>query len=400
MNNNFINQVFKLCSITILSLPQRITSSFVAIFSICCVTAVLLSVLTLISGMNKTMQQSGFDNTLIAMRSGSMSEVQSVLFPIEVRTMLNHPKVLRDENNRAIFSSELFVNIDTQLPGVEKSQNLALRGVSSVADKMRPNFKIEQGRYFKSGVRQVIIGQAIVLKNPGVTVGSTIKLGGSDWLVAGIFSDNFSVFESEIWTDLRSVQNDYQRGISIQSVRISFEKDIDIATLQQEWDDDPRLNVRVISEREFFAQQSKDITRLMRWLGIPLAVVMALGAIVAALNTMYSAIAARRAEIAVQKAIGFNPTAIAASVVFESVILAVIGGLAGILPLYFGLNGSTTATNSGASLGQSQIMFNFTVSPELMASALGIAVMIGLVGGILPAVHAIKLPVTRALRLD
>ena len=103
MNNNFINQVFKLCSITILSLPQRITSSFVAIFSICCVTAVLLSVLTLISGMNKTMQQSGFDNTLIAMRSGSMSEVQSVLFPIEVRTMLNHPKVLRDENNRAIF---------------------------------------------------------------------------------------------------------------------------------------------------------------------------------------------------------------------------------------------------------------------------------------------------------
>jgi putative ABC transport system permease protein len=391
-----LNQVFKLCSITLRSLPHRVVASFVAIFSIACVTAVLLSVLTLINGMNKTMEQSGLDNTLLVMRAGSISELQSVLFPIEVNIMLNHPKALRDEQDRAIYSSEMFVNAETQLPGSEETLSLALRGVSAGAANMRPDFKIEQGSYFQSGLRQVVIGQGIARKHPQLGVGDTIKLGGSQWQIAGIFSDNLSVFESEIWADLSTVQNDYQRGNSIQSVRIAFADDVDIAQLQQQWDADPRLNVRVITEALFFAQQSENVTRLMRWLGIPLALVMALGAIVAAINTMYSAIASRSTEIAVQKAMGFASIPIASSVVFESILLALIGGLLGVLPLYFGLNDMTTATNNAANL--SQIMFNFTISADLVGQALAIAIVIGLVGGILPAIHAVRIPVTQALR--
>lgn len=401
VSNTFIRQVVKLCSITLLSLPQRLVGSFVAIFSIACVTAVLLTVLALIHGMNKTMEKSGWDSTLIAMRAGSSSELQSVLFPVEVNNMLNHPKVVRDENDRPLFSSEMFVNAEAILPGIigdRSSLSLALRGVSGGAGQMRPHFKLISGRHFEPGLREVIIGRGIARKYPGLEVGKIIKLGGSEWLVAGIFADNYSVFESEVWADLNTVQNDYQRGNSIQSVRIAFAEDVDIEKVRQQWKDDPRLNVRVISENAYFAQQSESITRLMRWLGMPLALIMAMGAVVTALNTMYSAIAGRSKEIAVHKAIGFNPGSIALSVVFESIMLAMIGGVIGILPLYFGLNGVTAATNNAANL--SQIMFNFTISPLLMLQAFLIAVIIGLLGGILPAIHAIRIPVSLAIRGD
>ena len=401
MSHSFIRQVVKLCSITLLSLPQRIVGSFVTIFSIACVTAVLLSVLTLIQGMNKTMEKSGWDSTLIAMRAGSSSELQSVLFPAEVNNMLNHPKVVRDENDRPLYSSEMFVNAETILPGMgeeRRSLSLALRGVSSGAGQMRPHFKLVDGRHFEPGLREVIVGQGIARKHPELKVGKSIKLGGSRWLVTGIFSDNYSVFESEVWADLNTVQNDYKRGNSIQSVRIAFAEDISIEQVQQQWKDDPRLNVRVVSENAYFAQQSENITRLMRWLGIPLGMIMAMGAVVAALNTMYSAIAARSKEIAVHKAIGFNLGPIALSVVFESILLGMIGGVIGILPLYIGLNGVTAATNSATNM--SQIMFNFTISPLLMAQALLIAINIGLLGGILPAIHAIRIPVSLAIRDD
>ncbi|MFS1526006.1 ABC transporter permease [Microbulbifer sp. 2304DJ12-6] len=401
MKNTFIRQAVKLCGITLLGLPQRIPGSFVAIFSIACVTAVLLTVLTLIHGMNKTMEKSGWDSTLIAMRAGSSSELQSVLFPIEVNNMLNHPKVIRDENDRPLFSSEMFVNAEAILPektGDRSSLSLALRGVSGDARQMRPHFKLVAGRHFESGLREVVVGQGIVRKHPGVEVGRTIKLGGSEWLVAGIFADNFSVFESEVWADLNTVQNDYQRGNSIQSVRIAFAADVDIEQVRQQWKDDPRLNVQVLSENAYFSKQSESVTRLMRWLGIPLALIMAMGAVVAALNTMYSAIAGRKKEIAVHKAIGFNPASIALSIVFESILLAMIGGVIGILPLYLGLNEVTAATNNAANL--SQIMFNFSISPLLMVQALLIAVSIGLLGGILPAIHTIRIPVSLAIRGD
>ena len=399
MSHSSIKQVIKLCSITLLSLPYRLTSSFVAIFSIACVTAVLLSVLTLIDGMNKTMEKSGWDSTLLVMRAGSTSELQSVLFPIEVNNMLNHPLVIRDKDDRPLFSAEMFVNAETKLRGMDGSNellSLALRGVSGGAGKMRPNFKLVAGRQFKPGLREIIIGQGIARKYPQLKVGELLTFGGSEWLITGIFADNFSVFESEVWADLKTVQSDYQRGNSIQSVRIAFAEDIDIAKLQQQWDDDPRLNVRVVTENKYFAQQAENITRLMRWLGIPLAMIMAVGAVVSALNTMYSAIAARIKEIAIHKAIGFNPSAIALSVVFESILLAVIGGVIGILPLFLGLDGMTTATNNAANL--SQVMFNFVISPQLMLQALLTAVGIGLLGSVLPALYAIKVPVSLAMR--
>jgi len=166
--------------------------------------------------------------------------------------------------------------------------------------------------------------------------------------------------------------------------------------LRKEWQADPRLNVRVISEKAFFAEQGASLTKLIRWIGLPIAIIMALGAVIAALNTMYAAIASRSKEIATHKAIGFTPVAIASSIISEALLLALLGGLLGVLPLFILFDGWTASSQNANSM--SQIMFNFNISPQLMAQAIALSLIIGLIGGILPAIKAMKLPVTVALR--
>jgi putative ABC transport system permease protein len=192
------------------------------------------------------------------------------------------------------------------------------------------------------------------------------------------------------------VQSDYKRGNTLQSVRLALKPDTDIAKLNQVWQEDPRLNVRILVEKQFFASQAENLTRLIRWIGFPVAFIMALGAMIAALNTMYSTIASRSKEIATHKAIGFSPFAISFSILTEALLIAFLGALLGILPLYFIFDGWTASTQDANNL--SQMMFNFELSIELIAQTLLFSITIGLLGGILPAIKAMRLPVTVALR--
>jgi len=401
-----IKQAVALSWINFKSFPYRLVTSAISIFSIACVAAVMLGVLALSSGMVKTMERTGLDNTLLVMRSGAVSELQSVMFPMEVKLLSNNAQVLQDKNGRAIVSAEMFVNAEykkvqkgnssaTEIETVE-GESLSLRGISQNTYLFRPHFKLVSGEKFATGLRQLIVGQAIARRMPELVVGKTIMLGGSQWLISGIFSDNNSVFESELWADIGTVQSDYRRGSSVQSVRLALKNNTDIAQLEQEWQEDPRLNVRLILEKVFFAEQAQNLTRLIRWIGLPIAIIMALGAIVAALNTMYAAIASRSKEIATHKAIGFTPFAISISIISEALLLAVVGGLLGILPLYIVFDGWTAATQNANSL--SQMMFNFDISPLLMSQAMLLSIVIGLLGGILPAIKAMRMPVTVALR--
>jgi len=401
-----IKQAVALSWINFKSFPYRLITSAISIFSIACVAAVMLGVLALSSGMVKTMERTGLDNTLLVMRSGAVSELQSVMFPMEVKLLSNNAQVLQDKNGRAIVSAEMFVNAEykkvqkgnssaTEIETVE-GESLSLRGISQNTYLFRPHFKLVSGEKFATGLRQLIVGQAIARRMPELVVGKTIMLGGSQWLISGIFSDNNSVFESELWADIGTVQSDYRRGSSVQSVRLALKNNTDIAQLEQEWQEDPRLNVRLILEKVFFAEQAQNLTRLIRWIGLPIAIIMALGAIVAALNTMYAAIASRSKEIATHKAIGFTPFAISISIISEALLLAVVGGLLGILPLYIVFDGWTAATQNANSL--SQMMFNFDISPLLMSQAMLLSIVIGLLGGILPAIKAMRMPVTVALR--
>ena len=401
-----IKQAIALSWINFKSFPHRLVASAISILSIACVAAVMLGVLALSSGMVKTMERTGLDNTLLVMRAGAVSELQSVMFPMEVKLLSNNDQVLRDKNGQVIVSAEMFVNAEYKKSAVNAQSNtehvtldgesLSLRGISQNTYLFRPHFKLIAGEKFATGLRQLIIGQAIARRMPELVVGKTINLGGSQWLISGIFSDNNSVFESELWADIGTVQSDYRRGSSVQSVRLALKNNTDLTKLAQEWQADPRLNVRLILEKVFFAEQAQNLTRLIRWIGLPIAIIMALGAIVAALNTMYAAIASRSKDIAALKAIGFTPFAISMSIISEALLLAIVGGLLGVIPLYLVFDGWTAATQNANSL--SQMMFNFDISLTLIAQAMTLSIVIGLLGGILPAIKAMRMPVTVALR--
>lgn len=403
-----MKQAFALSLINMKSFPQRLIASSISMLSIACVAAVILTVLAMTEGMMKTLERTGLDNTLIVMRAGATSELQSVMFPMEVKLLSNHQQVVKKLNQhkspQALFSAEMFVNAeltyinggDTNADGKSMVEKLALRGVNANTYHFRPNFQMVAGEKFTTGLRQVIVGQAIARRMPDLVVGSTIKLGGTDWMVSGIFSDRNSVFESELWADIGMLQSDYQRGNTIQSIRLAIKPDTDIQALNDEWQADPRLNVRLMLEKEFFAEQGKNLTRLIRWIGLPVAFIMAFGAMIAALNTMYGVIASRSKEIATHKAIGFSPFAILCSILSEALVIALLGGLLGILPLYLLFDGWTAATQNAANL--SQMMFNFNISIALIAQALLLSIVIGLLGGMLPAIKAMRLSVTEALR--
>lgn len=392
-------QAWALTLVNLKSFPQRVVTSMITIMSIACVTAVILSVLAMTDGMMKTLERTGLNNTILVMRAGAVSELQSVMFPMEVNLLKNHQQVLRNENNQAIYSAEMFVNAEYKLNAEakeEQTQSLSLRGISQNTYYFRPNFNLLAGQAFTTGLREVIIGQAIARRMPELTVGSMMALGGTQWKIVGIFSDNNSVFESEIWADIGVVQSDYQRGKSVQSVRLAINDDTVLANLEQEWLADPRLNVRVITEKQFFAEQGKNLTKLIRWVGFPVAIIMAFGAMIAALNTMYAVISARSKEIATQKAMGFSAFAISSAILSEAILLATIGGILGMLPLFLLFDGWTATTQNANNL--SQMMFNFDISVQLMAKTLMFSIAIGLLGGLLPALRAMRMSVTSAMR--
>ncbi|MBL4908574.1 MAG: ABC transporter permease [Alteromonadaceae bacterium] len=400
---------FALIWINFKSFPQRLTSSLISILSIACVAAVILGVLTLTQGMVKTMQRSGLDNTLLVMRAGAVSELQSVMFPIEVKLLANNNKIKRDKNGNSIYAAEMFVTTEykktstdkqLKLTHLNKSISLALRGISHKTYNFRPNFKLVSGQKFTSGLREILVGRALARKIPELKVGKTITLGDTKWLISGMFSDNNSVFESELWADLGILQSDYNRGNTVQSVRLALKTTTNIdkivAQLNKQWQDDPRLNVRIILEKAFFAEQGEKLNSLITLIGFPVAAIMALGAAIAALNTMYAAIASRSKEIATHKAIGFAPIAIASAIISEALFIAFLGGVLGVLPLYILFDDWTASTQNASNL--SQMMFNFNISTTLIIQTMLLAIGIGLIGGLLPAIKAMKQPVTLALR--
>jgi len=394
-------QAFALIWVNLLAFRFRIIGSLVSILSIACVAAVMLSVLAMTDGMMKTMARTGLDNTILVMRAGATSELQSVMFPAEVNILANNKLIKRDQDNQSIYSAEMFVSADykgvmEQSVSLITEESLALRGISQGTYAFRPNFKLTEGELFTTGLKQIIVGQAVARRFPEIKVGAVINLGDSQWQVSGIFSDDNSVFESEIWADLGVVQSNFKRGNTVQSIRLALQELNTFEQLKSEWQADPRLNIRILEEKVFFAEQGQNLTRLIRWIGIPVALVMSLGAAVAALNTMYGAIAGRSKEIATQKAIGFSAFAIFSAVISEALLLALSGASIGIIPLYLLFDGWTASTQNAGNL--SQMMFNFEINSSLISQTILLSLIIGLVGGLFPAIKAIRLPVTIALR--
>ncbi len=249
---------------------------------------------------------------------------------------------------------------------------------------------------FTPGRYEVIVGRQAQGTLRGLEVGRTIRWGSNDWNVVGSFADDGSVAESEIWTDARVLQGAYGRGSSYQTVRALLESPASFRAFKDQLTSDPRLNVNVLTERQFYAAQSQVIATLIRGAGTVLALLMGAGAVFGALNTMYSAVAARTTEIATLRALGFGAAPVVASVIAEALLLALLGGALGAAIAYLAFNGFQTSTLNYSSF--SQVSFTFAVTPSLIAGGIAYALLLGLVGGLFPAIRAARLPIIAGLR--
>ena len=393
--SNALSQAVTVTTMNLRNMSARLTSSIVALVGIAGVVTVLVGVLSIREGFRAVLDESGATDVAIVLRNGATDEMGSGLTLEQTRVISDNPLVARDAEG-VVASPELYVVVDVPMKSTGTAANVPLRGVGAQARKLRQHFKIVEGRDFRPGTFEVIVGRGASLQFAGLTVGNKIKWGTTDWTVAGIFEDKGSVSESEIWTADSALQNAYNRGTSYQSMRVKLSSASAVSAFKNAMTSDPRLNVRMFTERQYYQEQSRSLILLVSTIGTAIAVLMGLGAIFAALNTMYSAVSARTREIATLRAMGFGATPVVASVLAEGVLLGLVGGAIGAIVSFIAFNGVRASTMNFASF--SQISFAFTVTPQLLLQALVYALVLGLVGGLLPSLRAARLPIATGLR--
>jgi putative ABC transport system permease protein len=392
---NWLTQTLAVTKVTLQSIPQRLGSSVVAIIGIGGVVIVFTAVLSIAEGFRAAMQGTGDPRTVMVMRSGSDTEMTSGLSGEEARLITEAPGIERGPDG-VHASPELFVIIGHPLKRSGTDANVPLRGLTPIALRVRPDLHITEGRMFTPGTSEIVVGRAASGQFSNLSVGSAVKSGKMTWQVVGIFEARGSVAESELWCDAKVLQGVYQRGNSYQSVILRLETIDSLQRLKDALTTDPRLNVTVVREPDYYAQQSQVLQSVIRYLGFGIAFLMGLGAVFGAVNTMYSAVAARTREIATLRALGFGSSPVVLSVLIEAVILSLIGGAIGGLVAWAGFDGYQTATMNLQSF--SQVAFAFAVTPRLLGWGLLAATIMGLLGGLLPAIRAARLPVVSALR--
>jgi putative ABC transport system permease protein len=341
------------------------------------------------------MASSGAADAAIVLRSGSDSEMVSGLGRPDTRLIADAPGVARNEQG-PLASAELFVIINLPKVSTGTDANVPLRGVEGAAVHVRDRFKLVRGRMFEWGRNEVIVGVGAAREFAGLDVGGHVKAGSELWPVVGVFETGGGVAESEIWTDARVLQGAYHRGDSFQSVYVKLKSADAFQEFKDSLTTNPQLNVKVERQSDYYAAQSTAITTLITTLGFLIASLMAVGAVFGALNTMYSAVAARTREIATLRALGFGSGAVVIALMLESLVLALAGGVIGGGLAYAGFNNFHAATMNWQSF--SQVTFAFAVTPQLLVRGIIWATFIGLIGGLLPAIRAARLPIAIALR--
>jgi len=389
------NQLVTVTAMNLRNLPARIGTSLVAIVGIGGVVAVLVSLLSMGEGFRAALDLSGRDNVAMILRGGSADELSSSFTREEYNVIVLAPGILRDERG-PVASGELYTIVDLPMRSTGTSANVPFRGVGERAVELRQDFRIVAGRMFQPGQNEVIVGRGVFAQFGNVDLGREVQWGSQTWRVVGVFEAGGSVSESEVWTDLVVLRGVYRRGNSVQIVRAELTSPAALQTVKLALEHDPRVNVSVRSEREFYADQSRILLALIKYVGTTIAILMGIGAVFAALNTMYSAVSSRTREIATLRALGFGAAPVVTSVLLESAVLGLLGGVVGGLLVYFGLNGYQASTLNWSSF--SQLTFAFTVTPRLLLTGLWYSLLLGLVGGLLPGIRAARLPVTTGLR--
>ncbi|MFN2444947.1 MAG: ABC transporter permease [Vicinamibacterales bacterium] len=391
---NWLSQIVAVTAVNLRSLPQRLGSSAVAVIGIGGVVIVFVATLSIAQGFRAAMTAAGDPRTAIIMRAGSDTEMSSIITRENVQIVKDAPGVVRASTPLA--SGELFVIVNHPKKSTGTDANVPLRGVEPAAFEVREEVRIVEGRRFEPGRNEIIAGRAAARQFAGLEVGRTVRWGENTWTVVGIFEAGGGIAESEIWCDAGVLQPAYRRGSTFQAVYAKLESAEAFQGFKDALTGDPRLDVQVVRETDYYAEQSTVLTQLITTLGFAIASLMGIGAVFGAVNTMYSAVATRTREIATLRALGFGGGPVVLSVLAESAVLALIGGVLGGLAAWAIFDGYQTATMNWQSF--SQVAFAFRVTPQLLAQGLLYALVMGLVGGLLPAVRAARLPVVTALR--
>jgi len=391
----WLGQVIAVTLVSIRTIPQRLSSSVVAVIGIAGVVVVLVSVLSIGVGFKAAVQGTGSPNRAIVLRNGSQSEMTSGLTGPETDIVKQAPGIAQS-GGRPVAAAEMFVVVDLPKRSTGTPANVPIRGIEAGSLSIRPELKIVDGRAPQLGTNEAMVGRAAQHQFAGVDLGATYTTGQLSLKIVGVFTTNGSSAESEIWCDSKVLQGAYRRGNSYQSVLIQLDSPASFDNLKNWLTTNPQLNVEAKREQEFYAGQTQVMTGLIDSIGYTISLLMALGAIFGAVLTMYTAVATRTREIATLRALGFNTTSVLVSVVGESLVLALIGGAAGAALAYIGFNGYETSTMNFSSF--SQIAFAFHVTPALLTQGLIWALMIGFLGGLFPAIRAARLPISSALR--
>lgn len=378
------------------SVKARWTSAIVAVLGIAGTVGVFVAMLSLARGFKATLVASGSEDNAIIMRAGATSEMMSGVALDQVKILQDAPGVARGADGAPLVTSEVVVVAPFPLKSTGTDANVQVRGVSSNVLDIRRNTKIVEGRMFNPGLSELIVGKNASSTYSGLSLGNSVNFGGGHWQVVGVFDAGGSAFDSEVWTDARVLDDVYKRPTNVfQSVTAHLTSPSALQAFKDAVTADPRLSVDVSREIDYYSKQSTRMTQLITVLGGLVAGVMAIGAIFGALNTMYSAVAERGREIATMRALGFGAAAVVFSFVIEALLISFVGGAVGCLAV-LPLNGLTTATMNWQTF--SNMAFAFKITGGLLVGGIIFALVMGIIGGLPPAIRAAARPVAVALR--
>ena len=377
------------------SVRARWTSSIVTILGIAGTVSVFVAMMSLARGFKTTLVSSGSTQNAIVRRAGSTSEIDGAVSLDQVKVIANAPGIARSDAG-PLVSAEVVVIAAFPLKSSGTNANVQVRGVSPVVLRVRDNIKMMAGRFFQPGLNELIVGRNVAATYQGLALGDTIKFGGGTWNVVGVFDAGGAAFDSEVWCDATVLNQVYRRPENVfQSITVHLTSPEALAAFKDALTADPRMTVQVDRERDYYDKQSRTLTTLIVVLGTIVAVVMGIGAIFGALNTMYSAVAERAREIATMRALGFGAASVVFSFLIEALLISFLGGVLGCL-LVIPLNGLTTGAMNFQTF--SYLAFAFRVTPDLLLVGIAFALFMGVVGGVPPAIRAARQRVSVALR--
>jgi len=384
---SIMSQTRSVIAMNVRSIPQRLWMSLATVVSIALVVAVLLGFLSLANGFNQTLKGSGAPDVAIVLRDGSEAELNSTLLREQLDLLARGPGVKIAADGKPVVSGELLMVVD----GIKKSSrtkaNMPMRGVGANGLLVRKQAKIREGRMFTPGSNEIVVGAGLLREFEGFEMGKSVRFGAQTWRVVGVFEAAGTVFESELWADAPVVQSLFKRGTTFQTARVVLTSPAALPAFVAYAKNEPRLQLKAQSEQAYFAAQAERSGLLIKYFGWPLGVIMAIGALAGALNTMYASVSNRAAEIATLRVIGFSGFSAFMGTMVEALVLSALGALLGVLICAVGFNGLSAST-LGA--GFTQVAFRVQIGPDIIGQAVTLALIIGLVGGIFPGWRAAR----------